>query len=351
MHCPTSFRRPFVRSPTRPAPHHIYTGGTYTCPHTHTCTIDRAIVSTTRYASHTKLLAVPNDVFVLDFDGVLADSQFEVSSAGLEAAGARWPHLDLASPECRERVVKGLARTRPRLVKGYETMVMARLICEDEDNIDRILHDGWENFILPQSLEIWQETEDSLIHFFEELRNHRASHDPDAWVSLTQIYPGVAEALADCSVPWYICSSKRGDRLVTLLQSLLGLDVDQSSSRLFHTLIPPTERKMKALCEIQQRPLCQHPQTMLHFVDDRFETIQAAALEENVRSRYKLYLADWGYNTAEERRAASQLPGVKLLTLEQFCELLRFQLVMGVNDGCQDTENEALDAVYKPFAN
>ena len=346
MYRPTSFRRPFVRSPMRTAPHHTCT---CTCPHTHTCTTDRGIVSTERYASKSKLLAVPNDVFVLDFDGVLADSQFEVSSAGLEAAGARWPHLDLDSPKRRERVVKGLARTRPRLVKGYETMVMARLICEDEDNIDRILHDGWENFILPQKMEIWQETEDSLIQFFEELRNRRASQDPDAWVSLTQLYPGVAEALTDCSVPWYICSSKRGDRLATLLQALLGLNVDQSSSRLFHTLIPPTERKIKALCEIQQRPLCQDPQTTLHFVDDRFETIQAAALEEIVRSRYKLYLADWGYNTAEERKAASQLPGVKLPSLKQFCELLRFQLVMGVNDGCQDTETEALAAVYRPF--
>lgn len=307
---------------------------------------------TKRNVAYSKSFAVPNDVFVLDFDGVIADSQFEVSSAGIEAAVARWPHLlDLASPKGRERVAKGLSRTRPRLVQGYETMVMARLICEDEDNIERILNGGWEDCILPQALKSWQEGEEALVRFFEDLRTRRASQDPDSWVSLTPLYPGVAEALADCTVPWYICSSKRGDRLVTLLQALLGLKVDEESNRLFHTLIPPTERKLQVLRDLQQRPLCQNPHTTLHFVDDRFETIRAAALEDDVRSRYKLYLADWGYNTEEERVEACQLPGVKLLSREQFCELLRFQLLMGVNDGCQDTERESLAAVYKPFLN
>lgn len=46
---------------------------------------------------------------------------------------------------------------------------------------------------------------------------------------------------------------------------------------------------------------------------------------------WKLYLADWGYNTAEERAAAARLPGVRLLSRPQFLELLRWGVVMGVS--------------------
>lgn len=45
---------------------------------------------------------------------------------------------------------------------------------------------------------------------------------------------------------------------------------------------------------------------------------------------YKLWLADWGYNTAEERAAAAALPGVRLLSRPQFCELLKWGVVMEV---------------------
>lgn len=79
--------------------------------------------------------AGPNDVFVLDFDGVLCDSEREVSTSAFEACRQLWPQQfgSLADSE-RARVMEGLRAARPRLVKGFEAMVMARLILED---------DGW----------------------------------------------------------------------------------------------------------------------------------------------------------------------------------------------------------------
>jgi len=62
-----------------------------------------------------------------------------------------------------------------------------------------------------------------------------------------------------------------------------------------------------------------------------------------------LYLAGWGYNTHEERAAAAKLRGVRVITLPQFCELLCFGIIMEVDDRCQDTDEEAVDAVYKPY--
>lgn len=52
--------------------------------------------------------------------------------------------------------------------------------------------------------------------------------------------------------------------------------------------------------------------------------------------RYQLCLASWGYCTAEEQAAAVQLPGVRLLTLPQFRELLRWGVVMEVRRRCPE---------------
>ena len=45
-----------------------------------------------------------------------------------------------------------------------------------------------------------------------------------------------------------------------------------------------------------------------------------------------------GYNTEAEREAAADLPGVRSISLEQFNELVKFGILMGVDDGCQDDD-------------
>lgn len=45
-----------------------------------------------------------------------------------------------------------------------------------------------------------------------------------------------------------------------------------------------------------------------------------------------------GYATEEELQHPPS--GVRLLQLSQFCELLRFGLLMGVDDGCEPTAEE-----------
>ena len=66
----------------------------------------------------------------------------------------------------------------------------------------------------------------------------------------------------------------------------------------------------------------------------------AATQAPDLAVRWQLWLADWGYNTEEERAAAAALPGVRRLTLPQFCELLTWGCVSGVDDGCEPTPEE-----------
>ena len=302
----------------------------------------------------TATAAAPTDVFVLDYDGVIADSQHEVSSAGVASAEQQWPALfkGLTASE-RQRVLDGVAEARPRLVKGYESMIMARLILESHQNVDNILYGTptWDapGGLLQTSLDAWDEQETPLQTVFEAYRANRVATDPAAWVALNPLYPGVAVAMADCTSPFYICSSKRGDRLVRLLNAQFNLDVTEDSPRVMASLIPPNEMKIEALRNVMARPIAASSTTSLHFIDDRFETIEAISEQQDLVERYSLYLAEWGYNTEDERAAAAELPGVRVITLSQFCELLRFGIIMEVDDGCQGTEEEALDGIFKPY--
>jgi hypothetical protein len=106
----------------------------------------------------------------------------------------------------------------------------------------------------------------------------------------------------------------------------------------------------------------------MHFIDDRWDTIRAVHAQPDL-AHIQLYLADWwvqlfgasagrmacehvshaggglsawrqtkqddavlcrGYNLPHERQAAAALPGVRLLTLPQCCELLRWGIIMEV---------------------
>jgi phosphoglycolate phosphatase-like HAD superfamily hydrolase len=308
----------------------------------------------TKHGRCTVTGSAPTDVFVLDYDGVIADSQHEVSSAGVAAAEQQWPSLfqGLEGSE-RQRVLAGVAAARPRLVKGYESMLMARLILQDPQNVENILSGtpNWDSpgGLLQTSLIAWDEEEQALQSVFEAYRANRMTNDLEGWVALNPLYEGIAEAMADCTSPFYICSSKRGDRLVRLLNAQFDLDVTEDSPRVLASLIPPNDKKIEALRKVAAKPIAANPATSLHFIDDRFETIEAISCEKDIVERYSLYLAGWGYNTEEERAVAARLPGVRVITLKQFCELLRFGIIMEVDDGCQDTAEEALNAIYKPF--
>ena len=95
------------------------------------------------------------------------------------------------------------------------------------------------------------------------------------------------------------------------------------------------------------RPAAQAGAT-LHFVDDRFETLEAMSQQPGLVERWNMYHAGWGYCTDGERASAAELPGVRPLALPQFLELLRWGVVMGVDDGCEPTAEEAAAGVYQP---
>lgn len=53
-----------------------------------------------------------------------------------------------------------------------------------------------------------------------------------------------------------------------------------------------------------------------------------------------------GYNTAAERAAAKATPGIRVLSKPAFIELLKWGILMGVDDGCEPTADEVAAGVH-----
>jgi hypothetical protein len=58
----------------------------------------------------------------------------------------------------------------------------------------------------------------------------------------------------------------------------------------------------------------------LWFVEDRIKTLHLVQQQLDLDA-VKLYLADWGYNTASERESAENDPRIQLLSRSQFVQI------------------------------
>ncbi|KAF8063748.1 hypothetical protein HT031_003605 [Scenedesmus sp. PABB004] len=227
-------------------------------------------------------------------------------------------------------------------------MVMARLLREEGGSqrcVDAILAD-WPP-LLEATLARWGEDWQALQAAFEAHRAAWLASDRAGWLQRNQPYPGMVDALSTCDYPLYFASSKAAHRVATLLAAHFGLaDVTPDSPRLFASLLPPEEQKAAALRTIGARPVCAGG-ARKHFVDDRLDTLRAVQRAGGLDD-WQLYLADWGYNTAAERAAAAAAPGIRLLSRPAFLELLKWGVVMGVDDGCEPTPEEATCQMASP---
>jgi len=187
------------------------------------------------------------DVFALDFDGVVVDSEPEVSEYGLVAAQRRWPEAlsGVQEPGARAALLAALRDCRPRLVKGYEAMVMARLLAEDGARVAAVLRD-WPA-LLAASLESWGCDAEELSAEFQALRAEAMAAHKKEWLRGSKPYKGMVDALRHCPSPVYFASSKAGGLVSLLLRENLGLDIPEESPRLYGGLLPPNEAKVAAL--------------------------------------------------------------------------------------------------------
>ncbi len=245
-------------------------------------------------------------IHALDFDGVICDSALETGIAGWKAATRIWD--DMRTPLPAPELVEQFRLARPVIEIGYESIVAMRLLFNGigVDSIVENFQNQKQEILAQKKLDVAE-----LKRLFGEVRDRWIDAAPEEWRRMNPLFPGVADKLAHLSergVVWYIVTTKQ-ERFVReiLAANRIGLTED----RIFG--MDRNMNKEQVLAGL----LAHHPQQAVHFVEDRLPTLLKMLENEALRS-VKLFLADWGYNTREDKREAERQASISMISLENF---------------------------------
>ncbi|KAF5731743.1 hypothetical protein HS088_TW18G00428 [Tripterygium wilfordii] len=266
------------------------------------------------------------DLYALDFDGVLCDSCGESSLSAVKAAKVRWPGLfNGVDSTLEDWIVDQMHIVRPVVETGYENLLLVRLLLEmrmpsvrkssvaEGLTVERILEE-WIK-VKPVILEEWGENRDELIDLFGKIRDEWMDNDLKTWIGANRFYPGVPDALKFASSKIYIVTTKQGRFADALLRELAGVTIP--TERLYGLGSGP---KVEVLKQLQKKP--EHQGLTFHFVEDRLATLKNVIKDPELDG-WNLYLGDWGYNTQKERKEAASIPRIHLLELSDFSKKLK----------------------------
>lgn len=243
-------------------------------------------------------------IHALDFDGVICDNAVETGITGWKAAAQLWPDMPAAFPP--EDLIDQFRLARPIIETGFEAILVMRMLFEDV-SLASILEDFPER--KRAALLHCKHDEAFLKQLFGETRDHWIRDALPEWVAMNPLFPGIAERLAVLGEQdtWYIVTTKQerfvsqileANRIALPAERIFGLDRNMS--------------KEQVLLQLQE----EHPEAVLHFVEDRLPTLGNFIVNDALQA-IKLFFADWGYNTARDKRRAAQLP-LEVIGLDDF---------------------------------
>lgn len=247
-----------------------------------------------------------SSILALDFDGVLCDGLIEYFETAWRTYCQIWNPSSLTPPE---EIAASFYRLRPIIETGWEMPVLVKALLEGVSELE----------ILQQWGEVAQAIllEDKLIaadiaRKLDQIRDEWINTDLTGWLNLHQFYPGIVEkmqSLVNSQLQPIIITTKEG-RFVSQLLQQQGLKMPAKS------IIGKESKRPKH--QILQE-LMAETAVKIWFVEDRLKTLQLVQQQPHLAS-VKLYLADWGYNTASEREQARQTPGIELISLTVFTQ-------------------------------
>lgn len=244
--------------------------------------------------------------FAFDFDGVICDSARETAMTAWRAAHGLWP--DSIGPQANEEDLARFCRLRPVIETGYENVLLVGLVARGVDD-DAILGD-------------FQRLRDALMgaegldradlrRRFGQARDAWLGGDPESWLDAQGFFPGVVAAINALDAPRCIITTKE-ERFTRVLVARAGLRVPVD--RIYALESFEGGGKDSVLVRLSR----ERPGARVHFFEDRYETLDRTRGVPGAR----LYLVDWGYNTAAERARASADPDIQVLDLDGFKALL-----------------------------
>lgn len=246
-------------------------------------------------------------ILALDFDGVVCDGLIEYFETAWRTYCQIWSPTDSKPPDDLAPLFYQL---RPVIETGWEMPVLIRALVLgiSEDQI-------WLKWGA-EAQQILQQANLSAADVgkrLDRVRDEWISTDLNGWLSLHRFYPGVVErlrSLIDSPVQPIIITTKEG-RFVSQLLQQQGVDLPEQSIFGKECKQPKYQIIRKLIGVTSQTPFS------LWFVEDRLKTLQLVQQQADLES-VRLYLADWGYNTAIERETADHHPRIRLLSLSEF---------------------------------
>lgn len=310
----------------------------------------------------------PNDIIALDFDGVLCASSGESSYSAVLAACKQWPVECGGIKNCGEdfaRIQKCLSIVRPIIETGFENLLLARYFSEymqtkncDIYNHARELLQSYNPRMRDSLLLQYGTPKRDLIDAFGRMRDELIASDLQAWLSLNEIYPHVKEAFQPFDQTHlnnlYIVTTKQerfvksilASNLMNIVRSGASHSMAQQTTLEANGIVPTSSMlihmsnifdlenqygpKLNVLCQISQQVQSMQSNgsvPVIHFIEDRYETLLniQCQLRNNARQtapNLRLYLADWGYNTASQQTEARENPDIVLISDKSFLSMM-----------------------------
>lgn len=248
-------------------------------------------------------------ILALDFDGVICDGLIEYFEVAWRTYSEIWSSANETPPD---DLALRFYRLRPVIETGWEMPVLIKALIDGISD-ENILHQ-WAS-IAPQLLLDDKLQAREIAAKLDQQRDEWITTDLGGWLSLHKFYPGVVEKIKltlDSGVKLYIVTTKEARFVQQLLQqegvnlppeAIFGKEVKRPKYEILRELIQLAGDQLVSLW----------------FVEDRLKALQLVQQQADLED-VKLFLADWGYNTQEEREFAQNDPRIQLLSLSQFAK-------------------------------
>ena len=243
-------------------------------------------------------------VYALDFDGVICDSAIETGVSAWKSAVTLWD--DISSPLPAPELLDKFRQVRPIMGTGYEAILIVRLLYDGE-TVEAIMddyHAKTQKVVADSGLHIG-----SLKKLFGETRDSWIEDDLDEWIGMNPLFSGITEKLQHLSEQgvWYIVTTKQ-ERFVK--QILSANEVELPGDRIFG--LDRNMTKEAILIDLAKK----HAQERIYFVEDMLTALLKVLNNDKLES-VKLFLALWGYNTAQDKIDAETL-AIELIDIDNF---------------------------------
>ena len=254
-------------------------------------------------------------LLALDFDGVVCDGRPEYFETAWRAYVDAWPPPAL-TPGRPDGVAARFATLRPLIESGWEMPLLVHALLAGVGEERLANRHVWLNTAKGLMAEAGVSAE-TLGRALNRTRDEWFARDPDGWLTHHRFYPGIVARMASLA--------DAGPRVVI---------VTTKAERFVRALLAAQNPRLTTIQVIGREPGAPVPKPVtlrrladkygvgpdgrgLWFVEDMLETLEATATRPELAGA-RLFLADWGYNTAEDRAGLSAAGRITLLSLDRF---------------------------------